>query len=261
MTDPNHTPSADNNAPLHVILHIPKTSGTTVREFLKPHFQNDQMLLCYDAELYRTQAAGIAGLITEKTRVVVGHFHYGLHAHLSRPVQYHTILRDPLSRLISFYEYTKSRDVAVSKEHKLVTAAKTFSVADFFEMVPEVYNGQCLYLSPDDPGNVDAALKNLSTMHFGIQHYTAIFIEELAQTFGIRSIVFKNKKVRKTPHSIPSDALFALQKKCALDAELFERATELFLKQRNRTADQLNRLNRNIEKKTAIRSFLRGLHQ
>ena len=238
---------------LHVFLHIPKTSGTTVREFLKPHFTEDETLYCYGNDLFRRQRRGeLHELVTDQTKLLFGHCQYGIHHKLARPVKYYTILRQPVARLISFYEYSKSRDLATTDVARLVKCARSNSILDFYKEFPNSCNEQCRFLANTLSNTADEALQNLKSMHFGLQDYTALFIGELAPQFGIRHHYFRSKKVRKKASVYAPHQIAALEQLCAEDMVLYTRAQQIYFERHNSSPALLNFKNQFLQKKASI---------
>ena len=104
--------SKNKEKPVLIFLHLPKTGGSSLREFLKAKCGYKNYY-----EVYRNEAAGlltkdylnkfIALPQEERDRfdLITGHFSYGLHRFLSRPCVYVTLLRNPLERFCSNYQY------------------------------------------------------------------------------------------------------------------------------------------------------------
>lgn len=82
-------------------LHIPKTAGTTLISLLDLHFAPDEICpIQLDTKIHE--------LIPEKIahyRLIRGHLDYDFYKLLAKKPIYITMLRDPLERVISLYEY------------------------------------------------------------------------------------------------------------------------------------------------------------
>ena len=127
--------SKNKEKPVLLFLHLHKTGGTSLREFLKAKCGYKNYY-----EVYRNKAAGlsekdyvnkfIALPQEERDRfdLIAGHFGYGLHRFLSRPCVYVTLLRNPLERFCSFYlqllrGHPRSRELA----------ARNYSIEEYLQ--------------------------------------------------------------------------------------------------------------------------------
>ena len=84
-----------------IFLHVPKTAGTAFRnQILKRYFQPEQVYI------FRGYKAAIKDLVLGKEpfKVVTGHMGVGVH-HVFKGAKYFSIVRDPVDRAISNYNY------------------------------------------------------------------------------------------------------------------------------------------------------------
>jgi len=99
-----------------IFLHIPKTAGTTLRNFICAQYAAEKILPIYpdkrfmDLESFRQLSAEKK----DTADLFIGHFSYGFHNNLSgnRPYKYATILREPLARSLSLYNHMRHRHFA-----------------------------------------------------------------------------------------------------------------------------------------------------
>jgi len=110
---------------LYILLHIPKTAGTTLGAHIKNNFLKDEVLLLYftqpyfnvitqreeffesqdDIDLY---LRSLSLKQKNKLKVIYGHeVYYGIDRHFEKSARYLTILRDPLERTYSAYNFCK----------------------------------------------------------------------------------------------------------------------------------------------------------
>ncbi|ABD89747.1 sulfotransferase family 2 domain-containing protein [Rhodopseudomonas palustris] len=106
-----------------LFLHPPKSAGMTVLSFFRLNQSGDNFV-----NLSR-DSGGVAANTPRylQTRIGGGHLVYGVHHQLRRPLNYVTILRDPLQRQISHFHYVRtgkngvmSEGCSVSSEESLV---------------------------------------------------------------------------------------------------------------------------------------------
>lgn len=118
-----------------IFTHIPKTAGTSLKK--SAIFPNVRPRDVY-------QIFGVRKLIQDRPRgasVVFGHFPYGAHVALGPgPFRYLTILRDPVDRAVSFYNYVllcERGNPAHGEGHRWHPAlpdAKRYPIDAFYEL-------------------------------------------------------------------------------------------------------------------------------
>jgi hypothetical protein len=105
-------------------LHIPRTSGTSLRLLFNKLFGVDQCLMNYEGELATMSAAQRA-----RYRLIAGHFKYGMHQYLAGQALYLTTVRHPVDRYLSTYaEFLTNKN---SKHHAL---AQSHDVNEFLRI-------------------------------------------------------------------------------------------------------------------------------
>lgn len=111
-------------SPTAIFLHIPKTAGTTLTSICRRQYNNDEF--CYidsQPEIY-----GLSAERKEKIRFLQGSYWFGIHEELSRPYTYICLLRDPLKRIISLYDYTRQR-----KGHNMYPVTIENTITEIYE--------------------------------------------------------------------------------------------------------------------------------
>jgi hypothetical protein len=156
---------------IYIVLHMPKTAGTTLAENFKLNFGRDGWLyntLEREAGLYWRVGAQewndgalddflgyyVAHNVTSRTRCIFGHTVFpGIHRFLSPQINplYITFLRDPVERCISFYYYLKGNS-NVRHEWPAEIIRESWSLQEWIEKgTPRVLinNGQVRHLLLD----------------------------------------------------------------------------------------------------------------
>jgi Galactose-3-O-sulfotransferase len=90
-----------------VFLHIPKTGGVTLRRALMAKYSPRMLFLESLTEPLERIAATVPGSDRSDALVVSGHLHYGVHRYIPKRCDYITLLREPVSRVISMYHYIR----------------------------------------------------------------------------------------------------------------------------------------------------------
>ena len=84
-------------------LHIPKTAGTTLISIIDDHFNLDSIL---HEQVWNEILPKIPETFSQ-FRLIRGHFGYGLHRVLTKKPLFLTMLREPVDRVLSFYEHIR----------------------------------------------------------------------------------------------------------------------------------------------------------
>lgn len=89
-----------------IFLHIPKTAGTTLHDIIERNY--DPAAVCTFGSDAHAAVADFKNLSLnerEQVRLLRGHMAFGLHEYLPITDDYFTILRDPVDRVISYYNF------------------------------------------------------------------------------------------------------------------------------------------------------------
>jgi hypothetical protein len=94
--------------PAVIFLHIPKTAGTTLLEILDRQIPPKAIFSI--GAIAQESIAQFEALPEEernRIRLLRGHMGFGLHEFLPGPAHYFTLLRDPVARVISHYNFIR----------------------------------------------------------------------------------------------------------------------------------------------------------
>lgn len=93
---------------LLIHLHVPKCSGTSINRVLQRQFAgavvDNQTPAMLEKLKSMTEAERDA-----KYKVVLGHWQWGVHGFFSKPAVYFTVVRPPISRICSFFNYIHTK--------------------------------------------------------------------------------------------------------------------------------------------------------
>jgi hypothetical protein len=199
-----------------IFLHIPKTAGTSIRSvfnvlypcsYLKKLLRigsRGAILEIYDTSFDKNGAKSklinnIPVFTSSKTKLLIGHFNYGVHESISKSYEYVTFLRDPIKRIISFYNYVKE-----NKKHHLNRVFNDFSLEQLLdeEVTIEFDNLQIRFLC-NNGLNIPygkITIENLNEAKRNIENRIAVF--GIVERFDESLLLLKEKLKTRTPFYI-----------------------------------------------------------
>jgi hypothetical protein len=97
--------STERSGPLKLFLHLPKTGGTAFRSLVRKRLNPTERLLIYPDPpgIPRESVSLLTESQLRQFKCIYGHFYFGLHQDLPVNSRYSTVLRNPISRVISHY--------------------------------------------------------------------------------------------------------------------------------------------------------------
>jgi hypothetical protein len=221
---------------LLIFLHIPKTAGSTLLRILENQYGPQRVRKLYDS----TFGDEVATLSTEElnwTRVIAGHFYFGVHARLPGKSRYLTFLREPVARVLSHYEFVRRRP-----EHYLHEAALSLSLAEYVRFCgdAEPNNDQTRLLAGAEMASSDgtcsppmlAAAKRNLDLHaaVGLTEAFDASLVLMRRTFGWKRPLYVRRNVggRSGAGELSPEAREVVEALNGLDAELYRYAYERF---------------------------------
>ncbi len=245
-------------------LHIPKTAGTTFRVFLENQFHLQQICPAYEFfELKKYAEAELAQM-----RLFRGHLGYNLINYLQQPLRTLVMLRNPMERAVSHFDYIR-RDPSHPKYEQIQRRGLDLKGYLLDEVLSaEVTNAQVRPLAhtadqktlqellgssasqqefakawrhtpgvlPADNELLDVAMQRLEQMDFvGIAEQLQQGLQLAAWMLNAKppeNVQSLNINHQRTPlDELSEDTLEILQQATALDFALYTRGQELFQQQ------------------------------
>lgn len=219
--------------PCIVFLHIPKAAGQTLNAILARQYDESATVIVADPSNLERSFARVAH--QRPVALVRGHVPYGIHERLGIDALYITMLREPVARVASMYEYIKR-----SPQHRLhdVVRAEEMTLSRFVASDinrEEVVDGQTRVLSGMLDGNPDeltlgAALNNLERIAVvGLSERFDESILLMRRRFGWKMPLYVRKNVAPRPSldDVNRRDREVIERRNELDIELYRAATVL----------------------------------
>lgn len=221
-------------------VHIAKAGGSTFIDILKKIYTEEDVVHIWPNGRFKN-VKQLARNKRFKYKVIMGHFTFGIQKILPKRIQYITILRDPIERLISSYFYTKNK-----KDHKLYSyiADNNLSLEEYLltPLTKDIDNGQIRMLintrrAIGKIGNeeLNLAKKNLEQQFtFGIlekwDESISIFKEKL-DWLEVPKYEVKNVS-KKKDYKLSDEVINKVKEQNKYEIELYDYALEIFTNQR-----------------------------
>ena len=226
--------------PCLVFMHVPKTGGQTLQWPLVRSFPASERI--YLDTLARPLAEAMNGIPLEKrltARLVWGHLPYGVHLYMPQQCEYFTILREPIARVVSGYNYIIRTRVHVLHDR---LRAEAMSLEEYLEAgidEGQTENSQTRQLSGRqfdalDRNALETAKRNLEAcLVVGLtERFEETFVL-LRRTVGLRMPFYVTRNV-SPPRRVSDRAMELARERNELDLELYGFACELFAAQLDR---------------------------
>jgi hypothetical protein len=231
------------NKPL-LFLHIPKTAGCSVNNFLVNRFGVNDF-----HSIYPGNRIDLRTMIPNKPmKGYAGHLWYDVTNYLPPKLTVFTILREPVDRALSAYFYFKRAPQEGSLRYTPeLSDVKHMELGDFIRRFPKVAlsafgNYQTYYMSrrytsdevelerPCARADLSKAKDNLAKCLVGVTDRLQDSLALLCHEYGwpCPDRVAEVNRTQRLPQSLDAEAQAWLEENTALDAELFRFGRELF---------------------------------
>lgn len=227
--------TSENNKKALIFLHIPKTAGTTLNRIIEWQY-NPRRIYTVDPYQIRATVGRLQTLPEERRRrlrVVRGHLIYGVHDCLPQGGTYITMLRDPVKRVLSSYQFILRRPL--HPLHRKLKA-KGIGVEEFLNYTAKRQNLQTKmlagvpYVGPCDEGTLERAIEH-AEKSFTVVGLSERFQESLlmiAATYGWKIPYYENRKVSKNRPAIDPAMIELIRQHNPQDLALYEYGKKRF---------------------------------
>jgi len=214
----------------YLFLHVPKTAGSTLAGVFRANELNSQFY-----HFWSHPRLHELPILQEKSSIF-GHFRYGLHTYINKTCTYITWLREPVSRVISYYHFHLQ-----DSQDPFHEFAKRYSFDEWVERSPAAHNEmtKCLsgIRSEDEPSNktFEIAKHHLRSFGFvGLQEYFDESLVLMKSYLGFTNIGYSMVKVgthKPKEEEISLQTIENIRRYNRMDVELYRIAQEIFQKE------------------------------
>lgn len=261
-----------------IFLHIPKAAGSTFNSIARMQYRKDH-IKDFAANKIVTEIREFGEMTTEKRdsfRIFLGHVPFGLHRHLGAEAGYASVVRDPVERLISDYNYIL-RTPSHSAYRRFHSESTTIEQFVDERLHSGIINLQTLWISgaisPEtadlrerawnetDAELLDRAKRNIDERFFAIapiEEFDA-FVLVLAQLFRWRFAAFavQNRAARREPALDPT-LRRRIEEASYADRALYDYVSERFARQKAELGISARDI-RNLHRRNAVFTRLNRL--
>lgn len=213
----------DEQRPLIIFLHIPKTGGSSLKSVFKAAYGPRLRMLQVGEPKSNLEA--LKRILSEepyKYDVIGGHFAgYGIHELTDRPVRYFAMIREPVSRVISQYYHIMRNKDKHNKRYKTIGAMGGIVEAlHRFDRNPQtrVISGLDAQKMPTTE-DLEAAKQHIS------EHFVTVgTLERIDETIMLLKQLMGWPRLIATPHRNPGR-----NRPRTLPPEVYEKAGQINL--------------------------------
>lgn len=233
-------------AGFHVVFfHIPKTGGTTLDYITAKNYRIDYVYQV-NGPAFDKHVAGIFKN-NQMFRTIMGHYELNDYYHQlfdRRMMAQFTMLREPVSRVISYYDYLRT-----SENHPKYHLAKDMTLEDFIEHpqideMPDAQTHRIMGLLKKNEWKKDKRSKEqlLADVKHQLEHRFSLFgLTEMydqflimaQRTLGWQDVFYRRmneSKVKTDKSTIAQATIERIKQINSIDMELYAFAKELFIK-------------------------------
>ena len=222
------------SAPTLLIVHIPKTAGTTLFSTLVANYRLREIRR-FDPSAPTLSREFRADSGKRAPSVIIGHYTFGLHRWLSTPSMYATMIREPVARVVSHFNHVAGCD---NELHRSIF--REYPTLERFVDYHWGSNHQTCYLMgwhedrvAADPDEAARRAVSILERRFAIVGVTERFDETMSlfnRFFGWRLPYYERQNRAEDDrkihlgHELPADVIARIREKNRADLLLYDYA-------------------------------------
>ena len=219
-----------------LFIHIPKAAGSTLQTIVRRQYRWWQVYTIGGSDISAAvqKFRSLPERKRKHLRLVMGHMPYGIHECVPRPSAYFTLMRHPVYRMLSHYQYV--RRTATHYLHEAVTKDNlSFREYSESELSSELHNGQARLLagltgadgmSEDVFATARANLDSFATVGIAESFDESVLLMQHRFGWGTPYYVKKNVTPPAATPSIDSYTRQAILERNEVDVALYQYATD-----------------------------------
>lgn len=227
----------DRKNPL-IFVHIFRSGGNTLSDIIRRKLTVDECCRLRSGEEFEKEFSRLPKDRLNKIKFLDGHIVFGLHKYFSNPCDYITILRHPVSRIISQY-YNILSTPALRKSQGIEKMSLEEYAESGVDIVSDCATRILIGLHPHSkksnplPQNALEIAKNNLQNHFKLVGVAERFDETavlLKKIFGLNNAYYSNwheNSDRPAMEAVDDDAIKAIEKRNQSDLALYRYANFL----------------------------------
>lgn len=226
-----------------------KTAGGTFRRQIRANFEPGELYpwprLEDDLYVANTNIPFLLGLPPERkarARVFMGHFPYAVVEHMGLDLVTMTILRDPVTRTLSYLKHAIERN----EQHRTMRPEEVYE--DSFEYLCYIRNHQTKIFSigPEDDfqtymenitiddRRLEIAKENLAKIDvLGLTEHFDEFCRTMETDYGWKMSAVGNKNVSEEAFDVPDSFISRIREDNAMDVAFYDHAVKLWTERRS----------------------------